>query len=250
MKQIKRIAALTLILVQLFLLCGCNALDQMRETQAFYDVGKINRNGVIYQLLPSCEELNPPADLTSIVYVTPPDVPVLLSRLLANEQLWLSTDGNFLISLYDDNIYCRQEMHQQMSQRIREGFTPEVVCYSYETYDEETDDVSEDTYILTDEQVEVIELIISTVEPQTMGEGWWLDYDWSVALEECSADMLFRRSDLEIAVSGRTFYLLLYTDTETLAFTVPTGCNAQLEEITKAYLDSWESYWGSEESFV
>lgn len=250
MKQLKRLAALILLLVQLFMLCGCSLLEEMRESQAFYDSGKILRNGVTYQLLPSSEELCPTVDYTQTVYVTPADVPVLLSVFYANELLMASVDGNFLVSVNDNNIYCCQEMHQQISQRIKDGFTPELVCYSYEVYDEETEEYTEQTYILTDEQTEAIELITSSVEPDVMGEGWWLDYDYSITLEECSGDMLFRRSNLEVAISGSTYYLLLYTDTQTLAFTVPSGCNQLFNALTKAYLDAWEASFASDDDYI
>ena len=62
-------------------------------------------------------------------------------------------------------------------------------------------------------------------------------------LEACSEDKLFRRYDLDIARVGKSYYLLLYTDTGTLVFAVPDGCNAQLDEITKAYVTAWESYY-------
>lgn len=250
MKNMKRICAVLLVVLQLFLLCGCSALEEMRDNQAFYDAGKIVRNGVTYQLLPSCEDLSPTVDYTRLIYVTAPDVPVLLSTIYANEVLRVSEDGDFLVNISDDSIYCRQDLHQQLSQRIRDGFTPAVFCYSYEVYEEDTWDYTEERYTLTDEQVDVLELITSTVEPQTMGDGWSLDYDWSVTLEGCSEDMLFRRSEMDIAYTGRSYYLVLYTDTETLAFAVPDGCNDQLDKITEAHRTAWESFWEDEEDFI
>jgi hypothetical protein len=246
MKHGKRIAAAVLIVAQLFLLCGCNALDRMRKNQVFLDGDTLVRDGQTYLLLPECEELCPEEDFGETVFVTASDVPVLLSPFYAQSILTPSTDGTFLVSAFDYTVYCREDMYQQILQRIQNGFTPELVCYSYETYNPKTGEFSEDIYTLTDEQVEVIELITSTVEPEAMNADWSLNYDWSVVLETCSKDMLFRRCDLEIARVGRTYYLLLYTDTETLTFTVPTGCNAQLDQITEAYKASWESFWDEE----
>ena len=233
----KRIAAAFLVVVQLFLLCGCTALDEMRQNHAFVQDKDIVWNGATYRLLPACDTLCPDADYETSIYATAPDVPVLLSFFYADNVLSPSQDGRFLISFFEDMIYCREDQYEQIKQRIRDGFETALVCYTYDIFDPEGE------YILTDEQVAVLELITSTVEPKTMGEGWTLEYDWSVMLEACSEDKLFRRYDLDIARVGKSYYLLLYTDTGTLVFTVPDGCNAQLDEITKAYVTAWESYY-------
>lgn len=250
-KNFKRIFVLFLAVIQLTLLCGCDALDEMRRNQAFYGEGTdIIWNGATYKLLPPCEYLYPEMDYETTVWTTADDVPVLLSQMLAEQPLTPSTDGVILEQDYDTGYYCREDKYEQLIQRIQEGFDTEVVCYTYAVYDEEEWEYIEKTYTLTDEQVEVIELITATVEPDTMGEGWSLDYQWSVPLQECSEDMLLRRYGPEIAFTGRTYYLLLTIDTETLIFTVPEGCYAQFDEITKAYTEAWYDEWGTEEEFI
>ena len=240
MKMIKRTFALVLLLSLLLSLTGCNWLDEMRQQQAFFDAGKIVYNGITYQLLPESDTLYPELDYSHYIYPTTPDVPVLLSTIIANEWFYLSKDAAFLVGS-NDSIYCRQDMHAQISQRIREGFTPEVICYFYDVWDEKDYDYTEQAYILTDSQIEMLELVCSTVEPQSMNEGMSLDYHWSILLYECSADLLFQRtSSLRIAGVGRVYYLLLETAEGNKAFRVPDGCNAELDALTEYYFDDYE----------
>lgn len=238
-KMLKRSLALVLVLVQLVLLCGCDALDEMRENQVFFDEnGDILWNGTTYKALPYSDLLNPELDYMEQVYVTEADVPVLLSSMLAQYYLFASTDGEFLVSnLAEPVYYCKASQHEALSARLLAPFEPDIVCYSYDVYDEETWEYDTQYYTLTQEQVEVIELVIEQVEPTVMGEGWSLDYDYDIWLEECSEDMLLRRNSMDIAVSGSTYYLFLYTDAQTLVFTVPDGCKAAFDGIVSAYME-------------
>ena len=249
MKQLKRLMGCLLIAALVFSLCGCSALDALRESQCFFDGEDILRNGQIYRKLPSCDTLYPELDYEQAIYVTEDDVPVLLSPLLAKEHLLPSLDGAFLSNRYGVTIYCREDLYDSIVDNIRNGFTPEIVCYSYNVYDEDSFDVKEEFYTLTKEQTDVLSLITSTMEPEVWGEGWSLNCQWYINLEECTQDRLFRQSQLEIGFTGKTYYLTLYTDTRTLVFTVPDGCKAMLDDITKAYRDSWDQSW-EEDDFV
>lgn len=236
-KQFKYVLVLLLVVAQLFLLCGCIPLDEMRENQAFFDEnGDILWNGSTYKLLPSSELLLPEIDYETSVWVTQPDVPVLLSAVMADVWLSANKDGSILESMYEYQYYCREELYDSLCARM-ENFTPDLVCYSYDVFDEENYEFDTQYYVLSQEQCEVIELVTQTVEPTAMDNSWYLDYEWSVYLEECSEDMLLRRNSLDIAVNGDTYYLLLYTDTQTLAFTVPDGCKAAFDEIVSTYLE-------------
>ena len=243
-KNLKRILVFVLAVMMLFSLCGCMALDEMRQAQAFYDEsGSILWNGSTYKMLPACDYFTPECTYETWIYVTEADVPVLLSSLFNQEELVVCTDEAILSSYYTNSYYCREDLYDSVSTRIQQGFTPDVVCYSYSAYDEETDEYTTEYYTLTQEQIDVIELIISTEEPMTMGDGWYLDYAWSVYLEECSEDMLFRRNSLDISVSGDTYYLFLYTDQGELVYAVPDGCNAIFDEIVSAYKQSDDFYY-------
>ena len=243
-KNYKRGLAMLSVLIMLFSLCGCSALDEMRKGQAFYDEnGNILWNGATYKALPYCAYLYCDRDYSSDIYLTETDVPVLLSSTFALEYLYPSTDGLLLSSVYTDSYYCREDKFDALCARLQEPFVPDIVCYSYDLYNEETGEFETRYYTLTQEQVAAVELVTQTVEPMVMGNGWSLDYTWSLWLEECSEDMLLRRNSVDIAASGDTYYLFLYTDEGTLVFTVPEGCNDTFDALVSAYLQANDYYW-------
>ena len=243
-KNLKRGLTLLMAAMLLFSLCGCAALDEMRQNQALFDEnGNLLWNGSTYKMLPYNEYFRPEYDDASDVSATASDVPVLLSPMLAAFSLSPCADGTVLHAWIEEGVYfCREDLYDDLSARMTQLFTPELVCYSYSLYDEQTGEFSSECYTLTQEQVDVLELIVTNESPATMGEGWYLDYQWSVGLLESSADMLFQRNSLDIACSGSTYYLLLYTEEGSLAYTVPAGCNATLDAITRAYQES-EAYF-------
>lgn len=237
----KKIFALLLAGVMLFLLCGCDALDALRQQQAFYDAGKIVYEDVTYQLLPDCDELQPTLDYEKgMLYVTPADVPVLLTTIMAEEYLYRSEDGDFLCSSGHYTVYCREDRHAELSKIIREGFQTEMVCYEYEVFDPRTLEFSFGEYVLTEEQVTALETLTANVEPQILGEGLSLNYDWYIDLEACSEDMLFRRDGGRIAVAGSTYYLVMEMGSERRAFQVPEGMVSVFDDITEAYRDAYD----------
>ena len=228
---------ITLILTGLLILslCGCSALDEMRRCQLFSDGDTVTYQGVTYRKLPHSEELQPEMDYTTTLYVTKPDVPVLLSAFECTDFLSPSVDGDFLVG---SDIYCRDSRYEEISKVIREGFTPTKIRYVFYSYDEETYEETMHTYVLTQEQVTALETVTANVEPQVLGEGMTLSRDWTLWLEECSEDLLFCRDSMQLAVAGSTYYLILNTNRETLAFAVPDGMNATFDTITAAYRDS------------
>lgn len=246
-KNLKRGLVLALILLQLLTLCGCNQLDQMRQQQVFCDEnGDIGWKGSSYRKLPDCDYFQPELDYDTMLWVTDPDVPVLLSPFMAQYWIYPSSDGSVLYDTYESAYFCREEMYEDICSRMQ-SFEPELVCYCYDVYDEQTNEYKTEYYTLTQDQLAAIELVTQTVEPMVMGDGWYLDYEWCIWLEECSQDMLFRRNNLDIAVSANSYYLLLYTDTQTLAFAVPEGCRATFDEIVSAYENA---YWQYGEDFL
>lgn len=237
MKKLKKVLLVLLAAVLILSLCGCDALDQMRENQVFLDEdGNISYNGVTYKKLPQCDLLYPETTNSIYLYVTEPDVPVLLSAAFVQEYLNVSSDGNFLFN-YDSN-YCASDMYEEICKRIEEPFTPEVMCYEYDYYDVEIDDFRWETYTLTKEQMDAVSLVLQSVEPVDMSQ-WSLNYDWSVSLQECSSDLLFRRGYLEIVSSENDFFLVRYSDQGTQVYPVPDGCWDIFNQIVSAYIDPY-----------
>lgn len=244
-KNFRRIFVLFLAAMLIFVLCGCDALDEMRQNQAYFDAdGNILWNGSVYKKLPACEHLFPLIDYNTSVFVTEAGVPVLLSGILSLSDCSPSYDGS-LLEEYDfgENVYyCEASAYEQLRDRILAPFTPDIICYSYDVYDEDTYEFETKYYTLTQEQVAAVANVVENTEPTVMQEGMYLDCDWSVYLDECSEDMLLRRNTMDISYAGSTYYVHQYTDNGMLLYAVPEDCNAIFGEIVKAYLEAESAY--------
>lgn len=237
----KKFLAFFLACTMLFLLCGCNALDQMRQQQAFYDnAGNIIYEGVTYQLLPECDALKPKPDRQEgYIYVTPADMPVLLSRIMSTEWLYRSVDGDFLCSAEQSTaVYCRTERYEQISKIIREGFEMTKMCYSFFVWNEELWEYTEQQYMLTEAQIRALKTLTTTVTPQILGDGLVLQYNWGVDLQACSEDLLFRQDCGLIAATENSYYLIMQNQQQQVAFQVPADMNGVFNDITSAYRGS------------
>lgn len=105
-KAIKKGIALVLLSCLLCGLCGCTAIDEMRENQAFIDAtGRIQWQGNTYVPL-TRGELPGEEDPDRIIYVTDPDVPVLLSQTVMKTICFVTKDGKFLMDI-EGNLYCQ-----------------------------------------------------------------------------------------------------------------------------------------------
>ena len=243
-KNVKRILVLLVALSLVFVFCGCDGLDEMRNAQAFSNVdGTITWQGNTYKLLPSRTYFNPDISNSTPVFVTEPDVPVLLSTMFAEKTFYATMDNKILVSTYGETThYCIDSEYDAMCERLRAPFEPEIVCYQYGFYNEETGYYETRYYTLTQEQVDAVNLVIETVEPTVLSDGMYIDTWYAIRLEECSKDMLFRKDAMHISYSGSTYYIELYTPMESTLFAVPAGCNAIFDEIFKAYLEG-EGYF-------
>lgn len=234
-KFFKRALALALTAALLCGLCGCSVLDEMRKSQVYYDAeGNIVCDGVAYKLLPANDYLCPKIDHTNQLFLTESDVPVLLSVLFATQYLYTSADGSIIMA--NDGYYCAEDNYEELSKRLLEEFVPEVVCYFYNVYNEDTWDWEEKSYTLTQDQIAAIELVVTTVEPVSYNAtGMYPEYIYSLDIIKCSADMLLQACNTALLVGNDRYYLELYTDTDTLIFTVPEGCNETFGKIVSVY---------------
>jgi len=243
MKKFRKLLAVgCLLCLVLPLLCGCNALDKAREKQAFYDEdGNILWNGTVYKELPQGEYFCPEIDYRSDndVYVTKPDVPVLLQDAFYEEWLMADEEGVLLENYRDYDYgeyryYCREDRYEELAARLQAPFQSDMVCYSYYVYDRENGEYVDMIYRLTDDQWGVLKKILETEEAVEVGEGWNLNYDEAVSLEECSEDMLFRREFLEVLACGSTYYLRFDDGWTTKLYRVPEDAEAHMEDILEA----------------
>lgn len=250
-KQTTRVLALTLIMLLLCSLCGCNALDEMRSNQIFArQSGEIIWNSTVYKALPYNEYLYVEAGYEPI-YLTEEDVPVLLSPVFYQQIFYASADGRFLMNLESENsYYCNAADYDALCARLEAPFEADILCYRYSMFDEDTYDYTSDSYTLTEAQFSAVRQVVETVAHKVQEDGWMLDYDWSVVLEACSADMLLRRNAMEIAVRDDTYYLLVYTEEASLVYAVPASMNEIFAQILQSYKSSDSFAWMKDEEFV
>lgn len=238
-KNAKHLLILLLVLVQVFVLCGCASLDEMRENQAFLTKdGDILWNGNVYKKLPACDYLEPEIDFETDIYVTDPDVPVLLSESIYHLMLSPTKDGNLLANYRDEtSYYCVDSMYDTMRARITAPFIPDIVCYYYYVFDPETHESEIKYYTLTQEQLDIITQITETAEPIALGDGFALNCDYKISLLACSEDLLLQQDcHMAISQSGDAYYLLVTTDAREQAYKVPAGNTALFNEIVEDYL--------------
>ncbi len=236
MKKYVKLLAMALILVLLCgTLTGCIALDQARQTQAFYTPERdILWNGSTYRLLPPCDELRPEyKNKIDLIHVTEPDVPVLLKDLfgmgatVAQDGLFLSGYGGW---------YCRADRYEEIAARITAGFTPTGYCFAYYYYDEKLQEVVDDYYRLKPDQSVAVEQILATVTPNVLPANTSVYFDESIALELCTDDLLFRRDVAELCADGDQYYLRKYSDKgQTILYAVPQDMCSLFDGLLDVY---------------
>lgn len=252
MKKYRKILSLVCLVCLLIpMLCGCKALDEQRLRQAFYDeAGDILWNGNVYKKLPKNDYFYPDTSYENMLYVTEPDVPVLLLDMF-NEMVLIADDEGLILENYqyydygygeeETVYYCRADRYDEMARRMKAEFKPDMVCYFYHVYDEETEEYVQQYYRLSDDEWGVLLQILEHVAPMVVGEGWELSYDESIYLEECSEDRMFCREFLQLMRCGDTYYMELNTGRETFVYQVPEEAAPHVKKIMEAEM---ESYFG------
>lgn len=249
MKNVKRIVALVWVLALCLPLVGCRELEEMRAQQAFWNAdGSISWQGDTYMKLPTSGDsymyFNPPIDTT--VYVTQPDVPVLLS---SDYGVWLSSseDRVFLSNDYRDGeryYYCRTDKFDEMVARLEKGFVYDTYTYLYWVYDEKTGEYDYAYYMLSEEQRDAVDRTINTIEPTVIpnDDSLALEFAYSVYLEKCSNDMLFADSTtIELCVDDGTYYVLDNYDEKLMLYKVAEADVPVFKAIMATYMQSAES---------
>ena len=237
----KRILAFSLVLVMVFLLCGCDALDELRSQRAEYVWKDILYQDVTYKKLPICPALNPELDNERPVYVVDPEVPLLLITTEADATFYQSVDGNFLLQRSSEAVYVREDMYEQLSSTIAKGWEYTKTYYEYMKYDENWD-YEMKIYTLTQEQVEALEFLTQNVEPTTMEDGMYMQRDWTITLQESSEDGYFVRSGGKIVGVGRNYYLVIQDGKlRDQYFKVPDGLVSTFDDITEAYFSTYDT---------
>ena len=228
-KFIRFVALLVLLCISL---SGCSYLDELRATRGVFteDGAIVICDGVRYLLLPENKYFYPDfTDDSTIYFIDDEEIPLLLTDILGSWG-YKSKDGRFL---QDDSAitqnYCREDLYDSIVERMNNGFTPELYCYLYYSYETE----SRQLYTLTHQQAEAIEAVLANQEPFTLPDGAKMDYDYLVYLYHCSSDYLFRQNSVKICFADGTFYVV---DGE-LIYKVPNNFYVTFARAVKKYLE-------------
>lgn len=276
MKKVFKISALALAVVVMCLsFCGCAELDDMRESHAVWtqkgNTDSITYNGEVYKLLDNIEGHNPmyTNDWDNTLYVTEPDVPVLLSTDFGVD-LQLSTDGKFITGYLHDEYktdvhneygvpylnefgtfsdsdtvrevcYCKEDIYEEMRKKIDAGINYTGYGYEYWNYDSVGDPYH--YHYLSDEDVKLINEVVEKVKPDTDNE---IPYEYMsiCILDEVSDDKSFGKSSYEVYYYGDGNYCLgLWIDNgKCKAYEVPEKYSDEFDRIFKIALEHSE-YW-------
>lgn len=243
MKKTKRLCALCLSFILLCLcMTGCNAIDEMRENQAFYtDTGGVNLRGADYLPLPENEYFRPlKRDDSRVIRITESDVPVLLSSTYGKYGT-LYNDGEILYSNYMDIYYCRVDKYAQYNAILASPFEPTGYCYTYHVLNTDTVEYTEHFYQLTAEQATAVDEVLATVTPTVQDENASYTYDYFVELNACDDTMLLRDETVSIAKNGQEYTIVQHNyngERADLEYVVPSTYHAMFDSIIKQGYDA------------
>ena len=261
----KILAIIALISIMCLCLCGCDELDQMKSEQATWtdkdNYESITYNGDTYKMIPSSLtkdlDATPSLITDTSVYITNPDVPVLLShtqgiafKTNADKSIIYGTidptDGP--ISYYVDcivdysvedinawfTIYCRSDLYDEVIASLKEGLTYTDYGFSYYRYDEETEEYSEGFQKLTKEQKAVIDEIEKTCK-QTKHDEIYMPAMHVTQLIKISDNDLFYTDHWEIFTNleNDSYYLVFnnYNTNKSFSIDVPQKYNKTFDKI-------------------
>lgn len=171
-KAFKRFSLLVLVFSMLFSLCSCFNLEALRERHAIMqDTDTVILSGKTYKRLPECDNFSPPDQEYTSLYITNPDVPLLLASSESNpaysnksgEIITVQPYGysdhiyyetvNYLDALADSKgslLFCREDVYDEMLGRINDKDKDYFYCARFYT-----DDCTM-YYYLSEEQADAI----------------------------------------------------------------------------------------------
>lgn len=255
-KKLQFICLACILLFSSLLFSGCDALDELREKQAFITENRdIIYDGATFVLMPESDLLYPVYNYSSdcMLNVTAEDVPVLLSPIISEKTLYMSEDGIFLCGYSETGeiIYCREDKYDEMLSRIKEDFKPTKACYFYETFDSETYEYTPGYYVLADDEYDAVKDVMKSTSASVLPSDAYMDYDHVVYLELCSDDILLRKYVMDIALSDNQYYIIYYSDDETTQiFTVPDTYNAIFTKLMEEGITADRSFDAEYEEYV
>ena len=235
------IGIISILLISCLLFSGCGLIDDMREAQGFYaDDETFTYKDNTYKLLPANEYFQPSYDYwdSESLYITKRDVPVLLSGMFYEWEILIADDDRFFISP-EIGVFCKEDIYDDMVKRVNEEFKPNKACYFYEVYEEDIYNSTTECYVLSDDEYNTIKTILSSVEPAILPESGFFEDSYTVSLELCSDDLLFRSYVMDLIMTENNYYILLNNEDQTTStYTIPSEYHDILAKIMKASVDA------------
>lgn len=246
-RALKLLTVVLLISTICLIFSGCDVIDKMRKNQAFLiDSSTVEYDGEKYVLLPFCDYLQPQGSIDFDIYITEPDVPVLLSDMLG-EIAYINDDCTIITCYgdYEDKYYCRADKYNETLEIINKGFESTGYCYSY------YDHINSKTkyYCFTDEENFAIIDILNTVEQTVLPSEINVNYEYITDLEIYSHNLNFRKDSVSLCMSGDKYYILNDFNESTIIQNIPEEYNSIMNGIMKNLIES-EKNWSGEYDYL
>ena len=171
-KMFRQFAAILALLAIVFCLVGCDALDEMREDHAVYTSMDppytITYKDATYKAL-QCPQIADKGIMWAEwrVFVTKPDVPVLLSHQ-AGTRFGIDSEEKFLTN-YGEIVYVREDVYDAAAAELKleDPFTE----FQLRWIDE---DHRSQSYTLTEVEADIIRDILAE-EPLVEDDGYYIE---------------------------------------------------------------------------
>ena len=202
---------------------GCKALENMRQKQGFWDNdGNIILNGKKYIELNDAKYLkltNYDFDLRKdTVYVTKPDVPVLLSGIVG-ESFEKYNKGMFLVS---GKTYCREDKYDEITAIQENSQIFEEYCYTIWLNGE----IKE--VLFEGDEKSAIDYVIKNVTPEHSSSSADFGTEYTAPFSAVSKDKIF---GCEYFLSRKDGKYFIENGDDMLLYTVPENYNSVMETI-------------------
>ncbi len=198
----KKLMLVVPLLLLALLLSGCGLLDDMRAQHALeYDDGTIKYNNKIYKRIDEeslqTEKLQEfSIDFGKNLYITEPDVPVLLSQMGIHKWLpYVSSDGSIICSY--TAYYVREDRYEDIIAQFTNGI--EYTKYLYY--------LSEEVY-LTPDQTATLQQLLKESTPVKTADSYYPKDSLAIYME--SADGLFEKYAFELIGDDNGYGILDY----------------------------------------
>ncbi len=242
MKKIKRLIAALLLCILALSCAGCANLDEMKASHAIWkdeNQTELEWNGATYKKLPTSSTLEIWDHSEKNVFVTAPDVPVLLLEQFGSP-MNCSKDEVLLQSIHwSENdypvFYCRTDRYDELVKQITEGVQMPKIVYTYWQFKDELN------YMVsfTDAQKKAVETVLQT-QPISLGYNGYNE-DYSIDLYRSSENHIFREMLCYIsALNGQ--YRIIVPGPEDMLYEIPAEMQSTIAEIMAPYEKEYLNY--------